>query len=125
MRIITTFLAVCIAFGAANLALADSTSDKASPPAQEKKVLTKEEKAAAKAEKDAAMKAKADAKKKAAAEKKAAAKAKAGKKAEPAVEAKPLSPKEQKLADLLKRYKSDEINSREYHAERAKIIAEP
>ena len=36
-----------------------------------------------------------------------------------------LSPKEQKLADLLQRYKKDEITPHEYHQMRAKIIAEP
>ena len=35
------------------------------------------------------------------------------------------STKEQKLADLLRRYQADEITPYEYHMERAKIIAEP
>jgi hypothetical protein len=33
--------------------------------------------------------------------------------------------KEQRLADLLRRYSADEITPLEYHTERAKIIAEP
>jgi len=33
--------------------------------------------------------------------------------------------KEQKLADLLRRYQADEITPMQYHSERAKIIAEP
>ncbi|HEX3716412.1 MAG TPA: hypothetical protein VH595_00460 [Verrucomicrobiae bacterium] len=33
--------------------------------------------------------------------------------------------KEQRLADLLRRYRADEITPLEYHTERAKIIAEP
>jgi hypothetical protein len=36
-----------------------------------------------------------------------------------------VSAKEQKLADLLRRYQADEISPLEYHTERAKIIAEP
>jgi len=36
-----------------------------------------------------------------------------------------LSAKEQKLADLLRRYQADEITPYEYHLERAKIVAEP
>ncbi|MBA4148114.1 MAG: hypothetical protein H0X66_08355 [Verrucomicrobia bacterium] len=37
----------------------------------------------------------------------------------------PLTGKEQKLSDLLRRYKADEITPRDYHQERAKILAEP
>ncbi|MDB6019081.1 MAG: hypothetical protein JWR19_3570 [Pedosphaera sp.] len=33
--------------------------------------------------------------------------------------------KEQRLADLLQAYKSDQINPQEYHMQRAKILAEP
>jgi hypothetical protein len=33
--------------------------------------------------------------------------------------------KEQRLADLLRRYQADEITPYQYHMERAKIIAEP
>jgi hypothetical protein len=33
--------------------------------------------------------------------------------------------KEQRLADLLRRYQADEISPLQYHTERAKIIAEP
>ena len=36
-----------------------------------------------------------------------------------------LSAREQKLADLLRRYEADEITPYQYHLERAKIIAEP
>ena len=36
-----------------------------------------------------------------------------------------MSAKEQKLADLLRRYQADEITPYQYHMERAKIIAEP
>ena len=36
-----------------------------------------------------------------------------------------LSAKEQKLADLLRRYQADEITPYQYHLERARIIAEP
>ncbi len=35
------------------------------------------------------------------------------------------STKEQKLADLLRKYKNDEITPQQYHTERARIIAEP
>jgi hypothetical protein len=37
----------------------------------------------------------------------------------------PVLSKEQKLADLLRRYQADEITPYEYHMERAKIVAEP
>jgi len=37
----------------------------------------------------------------------------------------PITAKEIKLNELLRRYKADEITPREYHQERAKIIAEP
>ena len=37
----------------------------------------------------------------------------------------PLSAKELKLAELLRRYQADQITPLEYHSERAKIIAEP
>ena len=33
--------------------------------------------------------------------------------------------KEQKLADLLRKYRNDEITPQQYHTERAKILAEP
>jgi hypothetical protein len=33
--------------------------------------------------------------------------------------------KEQKLADLLRRYQADEITPYQYHMERARIVAEP
>ena len=33
--------------------------------------------------------------------------------------------RDQKLADLLRRYKADEISPADYHSERAKILAEP
>ena len=33
--------------------------------------------------------------------------------------------KEQRLADLLRRYQADEITPLQYHTERAKIVAEP
>jgi hypothetical protein len=36
-----------------------------------------------------------------------------------------LSAKEQKLADLLRRYEADEITPYQYHMERARIVAEP
>lgn len=36
-----------------------------------------------------------------------------------------LSPKEEKLADLTRRYKADQISPQEYHVQRAKIISEP
>jgi hypothetical protein len=36
-----------------------------------------------------------------------------------------LSAKEQKLADLLRRYQADEITPYQYHMERARIVAEP
>jgi hypothetical protein len=36
-----------------------------------------------------------------------------------------MSAKEQKLADLLRRYQADQITPYDYHTERAKIIAEP
>jgi outer membrane protein TolC len=48
--------------------------------------------------------------------------------AAPLVEPRPVSPtssKEQRLAELLRKYKADEIGSEEYHIERAKILAEP
>jgi hypothetical protein len=45
--------------------------------------------------------------------------------ATPGVDTRALSTKEQKLADLLRRYNADEITPYEYHMERAKIIAEP
>jgi translation initiation factor IF-2 len=37
----------------------------------------------------------------------------------------PATAKEQRLAELLRRYKADEITPLQYHTERAKIIAEP
>ncbi len=37
----------------------------------------------------------------------------------------PLSPREKKLAELLQKYKADQITPSEYHGERAKILAEP
>ena len=37
----------------------------------------------------------------------------------------PLTTKEQKLAELLRRYKADEITPHEYHLGRAQILAEP
>src|SRR5690606_37701013 len=43
----------------------------------------------------------------------------------PAEPQRPLTEKERKLAELLRRYKADEITPREYHQERAKILAEP
>jgi hypothetical protein len=43
----------------------------------------------------------------------------------PSVNTNALSSKEQKLADLLRRYQADEITPYEYHLERAKIVAEP
>jgi hypothetical protein len=45
--------------------------------------------------------------------------------AAPVAVSRTLSPKEEKLADLTRRYKADQISPREYHAQRAKIIAEP
>ena len=47
--------------------------------------------------------------------------------AAPPAAAAPAGPqsKEQRLADLLRRYNADEITPLEYHTERAKIIAEP
>jgi hypothetical protein len=33
--------------------------------------------------------------------------------------------RDQKLAELLRRYQADEIGPAEYHSERAKILAEP
>jgi hypothetical protein len=36
-----------------------------------------------------------------------------------------MTAKEQKLADLLRRYQNDEITPYQYHTERARIIAEP
>jgi hypothetical protein len=36
-----------------------------------------------------------------------------------------LTPKQEKLADLTRRYKADQISPHDYHAERAKIISEP
>jgi hypothetical protein len=49
--------------------------------------------------------------------------------AKPAPIPPPASPpeltKEQKLADLLRRYEADEITPYQYHMERAKIVAEP
>jgi hypothetical protein len=37
----------------------------------------------------------------------------------------PLTEKEKKLADLLRRYQADEITPYDYHMQRAKIVAEP
>jgi hypothetical protein len=38
----------------------------------------------------------------------------------------PLSPdKQQRLAELLRKYRADEVSPEQYHAERAKILAEP
>jgi colicin import membrane protein len=45
--------------------------------------------------------------------------------AQPAAATRALSIKEQKLADLLRRYRADEITPAQYHAERARIIAGP
>jgi 2-oxoglutarate dehydrogenase E2 component (dihydrolipoamide succinyltransferase) len=62
----------------------------------------------------------------AAARKKAKSEAKKETKIAPApVTTNALSAKEQKLADLLRRYQADEITPYEYHLERAKIISEP
>jgi hypothetical protein len=33
--------------------------------------------------------------------------------------------KQQKLADLLRRYQADQVTPSQYHEERAKILAEP
>ena len=49
----------------------------------------------------------------------------AAKSAAAAVPAPMLSDKEQRLAGLLRRYEADEITPMQYHAERAKIMAEP
>jgi len=43
----------------------------------------------------------------------------------PAANSNALSTKEQKLAELLRRYQADEITPYQYHLERAKIVAEP
>jgi len=88
------------------------------------------------AEKAAADAAKAKAKKDAAARKKAQEEAARSvqqvehlqsqvKNAAPTASTNTLSSKEQKLADLLRRYQADEITPYEYHLERAKIVAEP
>jgi hypothetical protein len=43
----------------------------------------------------------------------------------PVSPARVLTPKEEKLADLTRRYKADQISPHDYHAERAKIVSEP
>ncbi|MEO7676262.1 MAG: hypothetical protein ABIV39_05805 [Verrucomicrobiota bacterium] len=50
---------------------------------------------------------------------------KPSKKPTPVVPVPDASTKEGRLADLLRRYKADEITPHDYHLERAKIIAEP
>lgn len=57
--------------------------------------------------------------------KKTAAASKSTAKALPVEATADLSPRDKKLAELLQRYKSDEITPHEYHQMRAKIIAEP
>ena len=37
----------------------------------------------------------------------------------------PVKPKEQRLKELLQLYLTDKISPRQYHQERAKILAEP
>lgn len=62
-------------------------------------------------------------------EKKSAVAAKSETKAKAAKTPAPIAPnlttKEGRLAELLRKYKADEITPRDYHIERAKIVAEP
>jgi archaellum component FlaD/FlaE len=134
---------------------ADDISTQAPPPTAtssqtitNKAELKKQAEAEAKAKKEAEKKAKAEAKakKKAEAEarKEAEAKAKAQKgkptqsttnapaMKKPAVITRPEAPplpissdKEQRLQELLKKYKADQLTPEQYQAERAKILAEP
>jgi hypothetical protein len=45
--------------------------------------------------------------------------------APPTTSAKVATTKDEKLAELLRKYKADELSPREYHEQRAKILAEP
>lgn len=117
---------------------ADSTADRRAQEkaaAAEKRRLADEttarEQAAAEAAK-ARAKAEADEAKARAAQEKAAAKAKpALKPVSAAFDPVPVPPsaipssKEERLAELLTKYKADEITPQEYHLTRAKILAEP
>jgi hypothetical protein len=147
MQIRRCHRALCVAAMAmaAFLTRADDSSTQAPPPAAtssqtttNKAEMKKQAEANAKAQKEAEKKAKAEAE----AKKKADAKAEKGNKGQAATNApaakpgpafkpleRPPSPvsaeKDQRLAELLRKYKADEITPNEYFKERAKILAEP
>jgi hypothetical protein len=134
---------------------ADDASTQTTPPTAtsaqtitNKAELKKEARAEAKAKKEAEKKAKADAEAKKKAEAKAHREAEAKAKAEKGkagqqttnapvlikspvtqpLESPPLpisAEKEQRLQELLKKYKADQITPEQYQTERAKILAEP
>jgi hypothetical protein len=149
MQILRCYRAICVAaFAMAALsARADDIATQAPPPTAtspetitNKVELKKQAEANAKAKKEAEKKAKAEAEAKKKAEAKARKEAEAKAKAEksksghattntPAVKKAPPLPisaeKEQRLQELLKKYKADQLTPEQYQTERAKILAEP
>jgi hypothetical protein len=153
MKFTRFLLSICVAaYGLAALSMrADDSSTQTPPPAgtsSTTKPSEAESKAQAKARKEAEKKAKAEAEAQKKAEAKARKEAEAKAKAEqskpaptaPKAQADKKAPafkpierpslsiaadKEQRLTELLQKYKAEEIAPEQYHKERAKILAEP